>query len=120
MKRLPNRPFFWRPGEGCDTDALTRLRRAFPRPREPMGEAWFMSETRGMFPELLGDLTTLPLDQIQTPLFEIASGTRAFGEMDEWTQWYHYILAQTLPRAHETWAFDSYVEHLITTYSATI
>ena len=116
MKPEARQPFLWRPVEGYDAQALARLRRAFPRPREPMGEAWFMGETRQFYPELCGDLSTLAIEDIQRPLFEIASGTKAFGELREWTEWYHHILARTLPRAHETYAFDSYVEHLVTTF----
>lgn len=118
QKRNIATPFLWRPGEGCDAAALARLRRAFPRPGAPMGEAWFMGETRRMFTELRGDLATLPIEDINKPLREIASGTICFGEMREWNEWYHYILAQTLPRAHETYAFDSYIEHLITAFFA--
>lgn len=115
MKAQSQKPFLWIPGQGCDAAALTRMRAAFPRPREPMGEAWFMGETRAMFRDLLGDLSTLPIRDIQTALFEIASGTKSFGERAEWTDWYHHILAQTLPRAHEK-NVSSYVETLITTF----
>ena len=116
--QTPSAPFLWRPGEGCDGAALARMRRAFPKPKYPMGEAWFMGETRAMFWDLLGDLGALSLYDIQRPLYEIASGAKAFGEMNEWTEWFHFILAETLPRAHETWAFDSHIESLVTTFMA--
>lgn len=114
--KSPSEPFLWRPGAGCDAGARARMKRAFPRPRQPMGEAWFMGETRKLYPELCGELSTLEIEDIQRPLYEIASGVRSFGELDEWTDWYHHILAETLPRAHETYAFDSYVEHLVTAF----
>jgi len=60
-----------------------------------------MGEERRMCPELLGDLTLLPVRDIETPLVEIASGTSSFGPTEVWNSWYHYLLAQTLPRAHE-------------------
>lgn len=34
--------FRWVPGRGPDSDAIARLRQAFPKPPQPMGEAWFM------------------------------------------------------------------------------
>jgi len=65
-----------------------------------MGEAWFMGE-RHMFNELAGALDSLSVEQLQRPLAEIASGTASFGAMDEWQDWYHYLLPQLLPRSHE-------------------
>jgi hypothetical protein len=109
-------PFLWIPGQGCDRAALARMRRSFPRPREPMGEAWFMGETRALFWELLGELDTLSMEHLGPALYEIGSGTKNLGERNEWTDWFHYILAQTLPRAHETYAFHSLVESLATTF----
>lgn len=49
--------YFWRPGVGIDSAALDRLRIHFTRPKEPMGEAWFMSSERHLFRELQGDLS---------------------------------------------------------------
>jgi hypothetical protein len=92
------------------------MRQAFPKPKCPMGGAWFISETRAMFWELLGDLGALSVDDIQRALFEIGCGTKAFGERNEWNEWFHAILAETLPRAHENWAFDSHLESLIRTF----
>lgn len=96
--------FAWAPGVGIDADALARLRAHFPRPRQAMGEAWFMGERR-MFAELLGDLDALSARELHEPLFEIASGTGSFGPMEEWHAWYHYLLGQLLPRAHEAWVY---------------
>jgi hypothetical protein len=93
--------FIWVPGEGVDADALQRLVAASPRPREPMGEAWFMGDKREMFPELLSNLSNLTAFELQKPLSEIASGTSSFGQMDEWTNWFNYLLPRLLPRSHE-------------------
>ena len=41
--------FRWHPGQGPDEAALARLRRAFPKPAVPMGEAWFMGVERYLF-----------------------------------------------------------------------
>ena len=90
--------FCWMPGQGADAKALHRMSEAFRRPRRPMGEAWFMGEEREMYPELLGDLDQLSDEQLTVPLVEIASGTSSFGPMDEWTEWYHYLLPRLLER----------------------
>src|SRR5262245_1783512 len=112
------REFRWVPGRGMDAAALERLREHFPCPREPMGEAWFMGETREMYPELQGDLATLPAEDIQRPLAEIASGYSAFGPMDEWNEWYYYLLAQLAPRSHDGTTSGSFVEILVTGFIA--
>lgn len=109
--------FLWIPGKGMDSSALKRLQSHFPRPKEPMGEAWFMGEQRRMFPELLGDLASLPVQDIQAPLGEISSGFSSFGPMKEWNSWYHYLLAQTLPRAHDEHVY-SLLESLVTGFMA--
>jgi hypothetical protein len=110
--------FLWIPGQGVDPAALARLRTHFRRPSEPMGEAWFMGEQRKMFGELQGDLDRLPVTSLQDALVEIASGTSSFGEMVEWTDWYHHLLATVLPRSHESHAAGDLLEHLITAFMA--
>jgi hypothetical protein len=109
--------FLWKPGAGMDPLALERLRAHFRKPAEPMGEAWFMGEQRRMFPKLLGDLGKLRAQDLQRPLEEIAGGICAFGLMEEWRAWYHYLLGVLLPRSHE--AFVSYLlESLMTGFMA--
>ncbi len=66
-----------------------------------MGEAWFMGTEREMYPELLGDLNAVAIEDLQKPLGEIASGTSSFGPMEEWHSWFHYLLGQVLPRGHK-------------------
>jgi hypothetical protein len=109
--------FVWAPGAGYDRGALERLRSKFPRPREPMGEAWFMGDERKMYPELAGDLQKLSSYELQQPLTEIASGTSSFGRMNEWTDWYHYLLGQLIPRSHEEFV-DCLLEYLVTGFMA--
>ena len=82
-----------------------------------MGEAWFMGESRKMFDELLGDLDYIGTEQIQQVLVEIASGTSSFGEMDEWTDWFHYLMPRLLDRSHENFV-DYTLENLITCFVA--
>ena len=91
-------PFCWVPGQGPDPAALARLAKAFPKPKKPMGEAWFMGEKRELYSELLGDLDPLTDEQLRRPLEEIASGNCSFGPLAEWIEWYHYLLPRLLVR----------------------
>lgn len=111
------RTFVWIPGDGLNAGCIKRMRNHFPRPAEPMGEAWFMGEERRMFYSLLGDLAELSLEELREPLEEIASGNSSFGPMDEWTVWYHYLLAQLVSR-HAERSFDSLYQHLVATFIA--
>lgn len=109
--------FLWTPGDGVDPLALGRLRAHFPRPSEPMGEAWFMGGERRMFRDLLGNLDEMSARDLQEPLAEIATGTGSFSAMEEWNTWYHYLLGALLPRNHES--FVSYLlESLLTGFMA--
>lgn len=112
------REFLWTPGQGMDPAALARLADHFQCPREPMGEAWFMSQDRTMYPQLMGDVSRLPRDDIERALVEIASGYSAFGPMREWSEWYHYLLARVLPRAHDASVMGSLLENVITAHIA--
>lgn len=105
--------FRWSPGEGIDLAALARLRAHFPRPNEPMGEAWFMGSERRLFPELMGNIDRLTARELQEPLEEIVAGTSSFGPMQEWHAWYHHLLGELLPRSHES--FVSYLLELLLT-----
>ena len=49
-----------------------------------------MGATRQMFPELAGDLSTIPVGDLQDIIVEIYSGTMSFGRLPEWVDWYHY------------------------------
>ena len=100
--------FLWVPGCELDNEPIERLLDHAPRPKSPMGEAWFMGEKRRMYSELLGELDQLGAQQIQRMLIEIASGTSSFGAFDEWTDWYHYLLPRLLHRSNE-----HYVEYTL-------
>ena len=110
-------PFLWTPGAGYDPDAAHRLRVHFPRPREPMGEAWFMGAQRRRFPELAGDLDQLSVDDLQRALTEIASGPASFGRLAEWADWYHYLMPRLMERSHEG-CFEDLLEYLMTGFMA--
>lgn len=84
-----------------------------------MGEAWFMGETRHLFHELMGDLSQLSAKVLQKPFEEIASGTSCFEPHEEWNVWYHYLLAQLLPRSHEEFVsplLESFISGLFALY----
>lgn len=106
MSRTSSRSFTWVPGEGPDEAALEWMAQAFRRPAEPMGEAWFMSAKRKMYPQLLGDLDAVPDGDLGRALEEIASGTVSFGPSDEWTKWFHYLLAPSITRRWQPTYFD--------------
>ncbi len=113
MTLSPATPFQWIPGRGYDPAALRRLVQASPRPVRPMGEAWFNTDKRRMYPELLGDLAAVPVRELEYILAQIANGTSSFGPYDEWSDWFHYLLPRLLPRSHETYV-EPLLEILIT------
>jgi hypothetical protein len=109
--------FCWIPGRAADPAALARLRAQWPRrPREPMGEAWFMGETRRMFDELMGDLAAVDDERLCRALEEIGSGTQSFGHMQEWDDWFHFLFAPLIERLPRTCrrAGDSLLEYVVT------
>lgn len=76
-----------------------------------------MGEERRMFHELLGNLDAMTTRDLQEPLTEIASGTSSFGPMEEWNNWYHYLLGALLPRHHEV-CVSYLLESLLTGFMA--
>lgn len=80
-----------------------------------MGEAWFMGEVREMYPELFGDLDQLTDEQIYKPMEELASGISSFGQLEEWIEWYHYLLPRLLERRWTPYFHDA-VELLNTAF----
>lgn len=58
--------FLWVPGEGPSSDALKRLARHCPKPKETTGEAWFMSDERRIYTELeRPDVETIPHGEME-------------------------------------------------------
>jgi hypothetical protein len=87
----------WIPGRGPDEAALARLRKRFPRPGSPMGEAWFMGDERRMFDALMApNVSTWPVDEVEQALSESSSGPVCFGHMREWSEWFPYLLHASL------------------------
>lgn len=110
-------PYLWQPGVGPDTRCLETMRDQFRCTAEPMGEAWFMGDRRRMFDYLRGNLDDCALEQLTQLMGEIASGNSCFGQMQEWTVWYRYLLAQLIPR-HAERSYESLFQHLVAAFIA--
>jgi hypothetical protein len=99
-----SKDYRWIPGRGPSLEAIERMRAHFPKPKEPAGEGWFIGKKRRMYTELID----APLAEVDPKflsmevLFEIASGTMAFGHRDEWEDWFRFLLPGLIPRATET------------------
>jgi hypothetical protein len=115
-KSTDRKPFTWVPGIGPDAGALARMEKFFPKPSEPMGEAWFMSEKRKMFPSLCKKKVTSISTKYLLDCLEEIAGTSAFGPQAEWDSWYHYLLPRLIPRAFENYLREYLVENLVTAF----
>lgn len=82
-----------------------------------MGEAWFMGEERRMYTELqlANAVMEMELVALTELLYEIASGTSAFGHLDEWDKWFAYLLPDFIERSSETVYFDTTVFQSVVT-----
>lgn len=92
--------YTWIPGNGPDQAARLRLLKAFKRPDYPMGEAWFMSDDRKMYPDALEK----PFDELDPEMLscmfdEIVTGSPCFGQLPEWRDWFHYLMPRLVPLA---------------------
>lgn len=98
----------WIPKQGIALDALGRMQVHFHKPLEPMGEAWFMSEQRRMFHELMEQpIEQVPVKVLSKALTEISSGICCFGHRDEWDQWFKYLLPYSIARCHEFVSYET-------------
>ncbi len=102
-------PYTWKPGDGPSPQAIGRMRSHFPMPRKPMGEAWFMGKERRMYTELMEPRAVQKMDLIDLSgiLAEIGSGTKCFGHLPEWDEWFTYLLPDLIERADEPLYFDT-------------
>jgi hypothetical protein len=88
----------WIPGQGPDPEAFARMVKTFAKPKRPMGEAWFMSESRRMFNGLMAlDPCDWPRDELADALRDLSSGPHSFGHLDEWSQWFPFLLHAAQP-----------------------
>lgn len=97
--------FRWTPGVGPSSQALSEMRRATSEPDELMGEAWFMGETRKMYPQLKHALESTTTLYLQEVLEAIGSGISAFGLLEEWEDWFQYLLPRLIPRCDEKFVY---------------
>jgi hypothetical protein len=94
----------WIPGRGPSAPALKRMCEQIKKPEEPMGEAWFIAEKRLLYSEMMEqDPLTLPDRYLTDVLWEIASGTKCFGHLEEWDQWFQFLLPSLIKRSHQDW-----------------
>lgn len=115
MRRNHKQPLIyeWTPGVGPDPATLLKMMDAFPRPKAPMGEAWFMSSSRKMYTEVIErPLPEVDLDYLVHMLDEITSGPTCFGEMEEWTEWFHFLLPRMTQGAVKSMLLDTPQERL--------
>jgi hypothetical protein len=84
-----------------------------------MGEAWFMGNERKLHLALseVGALR-LPLIDLTSALWDIASGTQCFGHLAEWDAWLPYILPDLIARSHEQYISELMIEHTVTAFIA--
>lgn len=107
----------WNPGKGVSVEAVERMQRHFPKPKYPMGEAWFIGKERRLYHELINGLFSeiKPSDLSGEILFEIASGTKSFGHREEWDEWFKYLLPQLILRSQEFYFFNELLAQSVVT-----
>ncbi|RYG72325.1 hypothetical protein EON80_04245 [bacterium] len=82
----------WQPGHGPGRGLLL-LSGHFQKPNIPLGEAWFLGDSRYLF----CDLNTYGIDgtsdrEVSEAVDELIGGIWSFSERPEWAQWYGYLL----------------------------
>lgn len=93
----------WIPGQGPDADALRRLRERAPRPKKPMGEAWFMGDERAMYAGLMQpDPQAWSRRELENALDALTSGPRSFDHSHEWSGWFDFLLPRILERPDDS------------------
>lgn len=108
----------WTPREGVSLEAVERMRNHFHKPPYPMGEAWFNTKERRLYTELIDQ----PFENIKNSdlvniLFEISSGTKAFGHRDDWDEWFKFLLPSVILRSDDFLYFKSMVgPHVISAF----
>ncbi len=87
----------WIPGQGPDESRVLELARIFGKPSEPLGEAWFMGETREMYDELnAGGIEAVSNEKLAQYLSELVSGIWYFPRTRDWEAWYGYLTTRIL------------------------
>ena len=88
----------WVPGQGPDESRVLELARIFGKPREPLGEAWFMGETRRMYDDLNeGGIEAVPNENLDKYLKELPTAIWCFPHsVHQWEAWYAYLTPRVL------------------------
>src|SRR5262249_18689580 len=94
----------WISGCGPSATSLKHMRERIKKPEEPMGEAWFMSGERYLYFAMMEqDPLELSDGNRRDVLWEIASGTKSFGHLEERDQWFRFLLPALIERSHRGW-----------------
>lgn len=86
-----------------------------------MGEAWFLGAERRMYTELQQPDAIMDMDRVDLSmlLFEISSGTKCFGHIDEWDEWFKYMLPDLIERSTDKLWFSTVLfQSLVTAFIA--
>ena len=111
----------WQPGCGIAPGAIARMREYSTMPRKLMGEAWFMSEERRLYPELadVGAVLDLDIVDLTDIIDEISSGISCFGPLEEWRDWFRFLLPDLIVRCREDGYFNTFaLQSIITAFMA--
>jgi hypothetical protein len=118
MKNIRSKPFIWEPGIGPQESSIKRQKEHFSlRPKVPMGEAWFMSEERKLYTQLVKcESSVLPTDYLAQCTGEIGSGTSCFGHFQEWDDWFYYLLPYSIERPDVLFSYPTLLEQLMSAF----
>lgn len=87
----------WIPGQGPDEKTVRDLAGRFHKPSEPLGEAWFMGETRLMYDDLnAGGIEATSNASLDKYLNELPSAIWCFPRVRQWEAWYAYLTPRVL------------------------
>lgn len=77
-----------------------------------------MSDDRRIYASLLEkEVADHSYMELERCFSEICSGLTLFGNLDNWTEWFHYLLPRTIPRAFERHV-DYLIEPIVTAFMA--
>ena len=76
-----------------------------------------MGNTQREYTNLLATApAALSQSELEGFLFDVASGTNAFGGSDDWTLWFRFFLPELIQRSHEAYAFHTLAEVTVTAF----
>lgn len=87
----------WIPGRGPDEELLRALASRYSKPRDPLGEAWFIGETRAIYHDInKAGAEAISNSRLSGYLETTLGGLMSFSETADWSQWYGHITTQIL------------------------